>query len=70
MKKCGLKVFLPSKKILLKTLSTLKDFVEDNELNYSIINTRKYYFSDLNNVIDKTYLMALDLNYKNDIKVY
>ena len=67
MKKCGLKVFLPSKKILLKTLSTLKDFVEDNELNYSIVNTKKYYLTDLNSIIDKVYLMALDLNFPKEL---
>lgn len=65
----GLNCFLPSKKILLKTLSTLKDFVEDNELNYSIINTKKFFLTDLNSIVDKAYLMGLDLNYKGKLQV-
>jgi len=73
MNKAGLKCFLPSKKILIKTLSTLKDFVEDNELNYSVINTKKFYLADLNSIIDKVYLMGLDLNHKHEggkLKIY
>ena len=66
MKKAGLECYLPSKRILLKTLSTLKDFVEDNNFNYSILNTRKFYQSDINEIIDKTYLMALELNHSEN----
>ena len=69
MSKAGLKCFLPSKKIIIKTLSTLKDFVEDNEFNYSIINTKKFHLTDLNSIVDKVYLMALDLNYKDNLAV-
>jgi hypothetical protein len=65
MKKSGIECYLPSKKIILSTLTTLRDFVEENNFNYSIINTKKFYLTDLNKTIDKVYLMALDLNHNN-----
>jgi len=65
MKKCGIKGIMPPKEIIIKTLSTLKEFVEYNDFNFSIINTKKFHYCDFNEIVDTVYLMIMDLNYNN-----
>ena len=68
MKKTGMNCILPSKKIIFETISTLKQFVIENNFNYSIINNIKFENLDINDIIDKVYLMIIDLNHSTNLE--
>ena len=63
MQKCGVKGIMPPKDIVLKTLETMPEFVIKNKLNYSMIDTIEYKNANMDNLVDKVYLIINKLNH-------